>query len=81
MGAVTERLRRRAARCFKGILWAFAEGSLARVQLTMYQHSDTPGAERQPCLVPDWHPERVVPLSDLPDAEQRWWRNLEERLR
>lgn len=78
---MTGRLRRRAMRCLKGILLAFAEGSAARAQITMYQHPRTPEDERQLSPVPDWHPERLIPLSDLPDAEQRWWRNLEERLR
>jgi hypothetical protein len=26
------------------------------------------------------HPEKVVPLSALPEPEQRWWRELEQRL-
>ncbi|WP_143765285.1 hypothetical protein [Catenulispora acidiphila] len=43
----------------------------------------TPGPTPAPALapVPAWHPERIVPLSDLPAAEQRWWRSLEEHLR
>lgn len=26
------------------------------------------------------HPERVIPLSLLPEDESRWWRELEKRL-
>jgi hypothetical protein len=74
-------MRRGAIRFLRSLFWAFAEGSIARVHLTMYQNS-TPADDRpEPGPIPDWHPERVVPLSELPAAEQRWWRNLEERLR
>lgn len=74
------------------MMWAFVEGSAARVHAMPHQHpvggrGDDAGAgaggggKSALSPVPAWHPERAVPLSDLSPAEQQWWRNLERRLR
>ena len=78
---MTGPIRGRLIRVLKSMLCAFAEGSGARIHAMPHQHPAGPGREPPPSAVPDWHPERVVPLSELPEAEQRWWRHLERRLR
>ena len=78
---MTGRKRRRVLRFLTRCFWAYADGSGALLYMSgLRGPAPVAGAPQALTPVPDWHPERIVPLCDLPAAEQRWWRELEEGL-